>query len=391
LGRAIGVVGGTLLLILLLNGVLLRGLTSLANSAYSTTDGTTDEGVVQPTIETRSGGPNSLVAWDTLGRQGRKFTGTGPTKEELNSFSGGGAKDPIRVYVGLKSADSVELRAELALEELKRTGAFERDVLVVTTTTGTGWLDPGAVDSVEFVNNGDTAIVGLQYSYLPSAISLFVDQQITLDTARETLEKVHGYWSSLDEDSRPELYLFGLSLGSFGSQSSAQNLRLVNDPIDGALWVGSPFFTDEWSALTNNRDEGSPAWQPIVDEGRVVRFTGEENALNNPSAEWGDVKYAYLQHATDPVVFFSFGLLFNNPEWLNDGERGPDITPDMAWIPGVTFFQVAADLPTAGTVPNGHGHAYSFSSYANVWAAITEPEGWNEDKTAKLNEFYSNK
>jgi len=382
-----GLTLGTLLIVFLFNGVLMNTVMSGVNSAFSTRDGTTDEGVVQPTASEKSGSPESLVAWDTLGRQGRKFAALGPTVDQINEFSGGGAKEPIRSYIGLKSADTIEKRADLALEELKRTGAFDRRVLIVATTTGTGWLDPSAVDTLEYIHNGDSAIVGLQYSYLPSWISLFVDQQITKDTAQATLNAVHDYWSELDESSRPELYLFGLSLGSYGSQDSANNLRLINDPIDGALWVGSPFVSETWSRLTDERDEGSPAWRPMVDEGRVVRFTGEQNELNLPIAEWGDTKLVYLQHATDPIVFFSPGLLFSSPDWLKDGERGPDLTPDMDWYPGVTFWQVAADLPMAGAVPGGHGHTYSKASYIDTWAAVTEPEGWSDEKANQLKAF----
>jgi uncharacterized membrane protein len=66
----------------------------------------------------------------------------------------------------------MEQRAELALEELKRVGGFSRSVLVVATPTGTGWLDPGAVDTVEYLHAGDTAIVSMQYSHLPSWITI---------------------------------------------------------------------------------------------------------------------------------------------------------------------------------------------------------------------------
>ena len=63
--------------------------------------------------------PASLAAWDTLGRQGRIFTGWGPRAEQINTFSGGGAKEPIRAYVGLKSAETLQERADLLLEELQ--------------------------------------------------------------------------------------------------------------------------------------------------------------------------------------------------------------------------------------------------------------------------------
>jgi uncharacterized membrane protein len=51
-------------------------------------------------------------------------------------------------------------------------GGFERSVLVVATPTGSGWLDNGAVDTLEYLHGGDTAIVATQYSYLPRAFDI---------------------------------------------------------------------------------------------------------------------------------------------------------------------------------------------------------------------------
>lgn len=380
LGFAIGLI----LLDLIFSGLVVRGLVAAANYSFSGLDTQTDPGVEQPSSGLRSGSPDSLVKWDSLGRQGRNFVAGGPSVKQLEELTDIEPKHPIRVYAGLRSAETVEARAQLALDELKRTGAFEREVLVVATTTGTGWLDPGAVNTLEYIHHGDTAIVGLQYSYLPSWISLFVDQEITTRTSQATLRAVHGHWSELDEQTRPGLYVFGLSLGAFGSQDSANDLRLVNDSLDGALWAGSPFFSQDWQQLTATRDAGSPAYLPIVDQGRVVRFTGRDNALDRPGGKWGDTRYVYLQHPNDPIVFFSPDLLLNRPDWLRPGERSPDVTPGMDWYSLVTFWQVAVDVPASGTMPAGQGHKYAPESYIDSWVAVTRPDDWDDAQTAAL-------
>jgi uncharacterized membrane protein len=136
---------------------------------------------------------------------------------------------PVRAYVGLKSADSLQGRADLLLEELKRTGAFEREVLVVATTTGTGFLEPAAMQAIEYLHNGNTAIAGAQYSYLPSWISLLADQETTKETSQVVFNTVHDYWSTLPPESRPDIYLFGLSLGSFGVESVLTSINIIND------------------------------------------------------------------------------------------------------------------------------------------------------------------
>jgi uncharacterized membrane protein len=61
----------------------------------------------------------------------------------------------------------VEERAELAVADLERAGGFDRANLLVATTTGSGWLDAGAIDSFEYLTGGDSAVVAMQYSYLP--------------------------------------------------------------------------------------------------------------------------------------------------------------------------------------------------------------------------------
>jgi uncharacterized membrane protein len=389
LAQLLGAAAVVLLVWLFFTGVLANGFFAGANQIFAPRDTATDEGVEQPNSEFRSGSPESFAEWDTLGRKGRSFVGTGPTVEDLNAYHLDGAVEPIRVYVGLKSAETLEQRAELALEELKRTGAFDREVLIVATTTGTGFLDPAAVDPLEYIYNGDTAIVGVQYSYLPSWISLLADQEVTKETSRVVFDTIHAYWASLPETSRPEIYLYGLSLGSFGAEAILNSINIINEPINGALLSGPPFVNELHKSLVDGRDPDSPASLPIYENGRTVRFTAEEDSLAVPTGEWSHTKIVYLQHASDPVVFFSRDLAFSYPDWLHDDQRGPDVSEDMMWIPIVTMWQVALDLPAAGSVPDGFGHLYTKASNADAWIGLTEPSDWTEADTASLLQFLS--
>ena len=387
--RRLAITLGTAALLLiiwgLLTGVIVNGFFTGANFFFSGRDSATAEGIEQTDSELRSGGPASLVQWDELGRQGRSFVATGPTVAQLNTANGGSdAQEPVRVYVGLKSADSLEERADLLLEELKRTGAFEREALVVATTTGTGFLDPNGVDPVEYVFNGDTAIAGVQYSYLPSWISLLADQEAVKETSRVVFRAVHGYWSSLPEDSRPKLYLYGLSLGSYGVESILGSIEIVNEPIDGAFMTGPPFVNQLHSELSQARQEGTSPGTPIYQDGTTVRFTAEEDNLGKTPGPWGPTRLLYLQHGSDPVVFFSPDLAYSVPDWLLDGQRAPDVSELMGWFPLVTMWQVALDLPGAGNVPDGFGHLYSKRANLEGWVAVTNPDGWTQAKTEAL-------
>jgi uncharacterized membrane protein len=368
----------------LFTGVLVNGFFAGANALSAPPDLDILPGTSEPTSPLRSGGPGSLVDWQDLGREGRIFVSGGPTVEEIDEQNGGGAVLPIRVYVGLRSADTVEEQAQLVLDELKRTGAFDRKVLVVATTTGTGYIDRNGTDPLEFMWNGDTAIAGVQYSYLPSWISLLADQDAVEETSTVVFDTVQSYWSTLPEASRPKLYLYGLSLGSYGVESILGSINLINEPIDGALLVGPPFVSPVHAQLEADRDPGSPAWLPVYGRGRTVRFTAEQNGLERGTAPWGPVRIVYLQHASDPVVFFNQDLAFSPPEWLRDGERGPDVSPRMGWFPLVTMVQVLLDLPGAGNVPMGYGHLYSATANMTAWAAITEPPGWSSERAQAL-------
>ena len=173
IGTAIIVV----LIITLINGVLIRGFLAGASRVFQPQNTTTRAGITQPLEPERSGSPTSFARWDTLGFQGRSFVASGPDLDELARLNGRPAKEPIRVYAGLQTADTDEQRMAVVLSELERTGAFDRKLLVIVPTTGTGWINPVAARSLEMMYNGDTALVGVQYSYLPSWISFLGDQK----------------------------------------------------------------------------------------------------------------------------------------------------------------------------------------------------------------------
>jgi uncharacterized membrane protein len=337
---------------------------------------------VRPTASERSGSPASLVPWEALGLQGRNFVGTGPTPEELTAFSGRPALEPIRAYAGLSSAHDLAARADLAVRDLERAGGFDRTVLLVATTTGTGWVDPAASDALEYEFNGDTAMVAMQYSYLPSWISFLVDQSKARDAGRALFDAIYGRWSKLPLDRRPQLYVFGESLGTFGGEAAFSGLADITNRTNGVLWAGPPNFNELWRGIVTARRSGSPEWLPVYDGGATVRFANTPADLGQPAGPWDAPRVAYLQHASDPIVWWSPQLILSRPDWLR-GARGPDVSQDMPWIPFVTFWQVTADMVFAVDVPDGHGHHY-VSDYVDGWADVAQPPGWTAADTDRL-------
>jgi uncharacterized membrane protein len=265
-------------------------------------------------------------------------------------------------------------------------------VLIVATTTGTGFLDEDAVDPLEYIYNGDSAIVGVQYSYLPSWISLLADQEAVKETSQVVFETIHAYWTALDEDERPELYLYGLSLGSFGVESILTSVNIINEPIHGAFMAGPPFVNPLHDDIEDDRDPGSAEWRPIYQDGRTVQFTSQESGFGIPEGPWGPTRIAYLQHGSDPVVFFNTDLAFSIPDWLqHEDQRPPDVSSEMVWVPVITMWQVAADSLAAGSVPEGFAHLYQMVENADAWIAMTDPDGWTDEDTVQLNLFLTQK
>ncbi|MBZ4401154.1 alpha/beta-hydrolase family protein [Myxococcus sp. AS-1-15] len=368
---------------LVLSGVLWDGLISLADRALALQDTTTAEGVSAPRSPLRSGSPDSLVPWETLGRQGRSFVAQGPSVEELSAFHGAPAKEPIRVYAGHASAPDAERRAELAVRDLERAGGFERDFLLVVTTTGSGWVVPESVEAFEFLTGGDSAIVSMQYSHLWSWLSVLVDQERAREAGRALFDAVYERWSRLPEDRRPKLFVFGESLGSYGGETAFSGERDLANRTHGALFVGPPQFNTLYREFTDQRDAGSPEVEPIYREGRIVRFSrrpGEE--IPPAMAPWADARVLYLLHPSDPITWWSPRLLLRRPDWLRE-PRGDDVVDAMVWLPFVTFWQVTADLPLGMAVPPGYGHVYT-GEHVDGWLALLRPQGWTGQKTARL-------
>lgn len=347
-----------------------------------------EDDIPRPAHELASGGANSLISWRDHGRQGRRFVATGPDREAIAAFTGRPARQPIRVYVGLGAAETPEARAALALEEMKRVGAFDRSVLVVAAPTGTGWIDEEAVDPLEYLHDGDTAIVAQQYSYLTSYISVFVQPGYASTAAQALFDAVYGYWRTLPAATRPRLYLHGLSLGSYGSETSMSLLLMLGDLIQGAVWSGPTYANPDWKTFTRGRNEGSPYWLPTFGDGSLVRFTNQSDALDIPGARWGPVRLVYLQYASDPITFFSPDIFWHEPEWLS-GPRGPDVSPDFTWIPVVTGLQVAFDMVGSSAIGHGLGHLFAAAHYIDAWVAVTEPEGWSAEEIARLKAHFA--
>lgn len=382
--KIFGTVTAVVVAVVLVQDGVLPTVLAVGGRLAAETDRADVPGVEQPTVPERSGSPASLVDWDGMGRNGKRFVAGGPSVEDLEAFSGEPATVPVRAYAGLETSDDLREVAATVVAELERAGGFDREVLAVGTTTGSGWVNEAPSTSLEYLHNGDTAIAAMQYSYLPSPLAFIADRETPQDAGRALFEEVYAVWEELPEDDRPSLVVFGESLGSYGGQAAFSGVDDMAARVDGALWIGTPNFTEPWRWITEGRDAGSPERLPVVDGGEHVRFADTPEALT-ALGPWEAPRIVYLQHATDPVVWWSPDLILRQPDWLRE-DLAPSVNPDMQWFPFVTFWQVTVDMVFSIDMPDGYGHNYELGT-VDSWAAIVPPEGWTQADTTALREW----
>ncbi len=349
-----------------------RGMQAFAGMA-SQVNASQPPGRAAPTSALRSGGPGSLESYADLGYQGQMFVTSAPTPEQITAATERGAIEPIRVYAGRSPDESVAQVADTVVAELRRTNAFSRSVLAVFTTTGTGWVDDWSAQSIEYLSNGDSAIAAMQYSYLPSALSMMTDRETPREAGKALFDRVYAVWLTLPEDNRPQLVVGGESLGSYGGHAAFADAADMLRRAQGGVWVGTPSFTEIAMSLTASRNEGSPEIVPVVDAGRHIRFAAGSDQLTHDYygrdyATWEFPRFVYAQHPSDPVVWWNPALLGGEPDWLRE-PRGRDVNPDVTWIPFVTFWQLTTDMAVGHDPLDGYGHRYG-PELVPQWGAV---------------------
>lgn len=379
-------------LALFVSQVLIEGVYGGLRDHYAAGDKKTEPGIYQPTGSLQSGGPGSLTPWDTLGLQGRTFAGSATPVSDLAQFAGDGVPvlEPIRVYVGLDTAPTPQERADLALRELQRTGAFARRVLVIGTATGTGWINPRAASAIEYMWHGDSAFVAQQYSYLPSWITFLAGKKDAGDAARALIGAVAGYWATLPIGQRPELVFFGESLGSYGAEEALaggtlpESIAALDAEDERAFFVGPTQGNPVWRQLQGDRAAGSPVWRPVDPDGLVQTATSNDEL---PEGGSPGPTVQYLAHGTDPVTWWGWSCLLYPPEWIT-GPAAPGLPSQVVWFPIVTWLQTVTDLFEGFGTDPGFGHNYD-DSFARGFAAVAAPPGWTAADTDRLAELLS--
>lgn len=316
-----------------------------------------------------SGSPQSLVPWETMGREGRRHVVTyvRPEKLEDRPSELQGVKrpelsirtvmqeearnTPISIFVGLDSAPTALGRVELALAEMDRTDAWSRKLIMLVSPTGTGYVNYVAIAATQYMTRGDMASVTLQYSKRPSPLSL--------GKVKGAKEQNRALWLRILErvrdmpvGERPMVVVFGESLGAHTSQAAFEGWGTLGPQalgIDRALWIGTPEMS-KWRHEIMGPDRADIDKTLIA----VVNDYEEFLALGNTAKE--HAHYVLLSHDNDGVTKFGPSLINRRPAWLGPdrptelelpGRSPRGIPVSMRWRPVTTFYQLLVDMKNA--------------------------------------------
>lgn len=354
-------------------GGLVAGVTAFMHHTYRKIEHGADqlEPAIssQPTSPLVSGSAESLIPWDTLSIQGRRHIADTRTPQDIEAVMGEWAQTPIRLFVGFDSAPTEEERVELALAELRRTNAYNREYLVVISPTGTGYVNYVFSQSVEYLSRGNCASITIQYSKRPSPMSLDRVPE-GRHQYRMLLNGIRRDLKDRPADQRPKIILFGESLGAWTSQDA-----FIHEGTDGfealgverALWIGTP--------------DGSK-WKDEVLYGNKLNTNTEQIGVFNDFGEFlvlsdetrQRLKYVMITHYNDPVAHFGTSLLVQAPEWLaSDRSKRPTSVPKTTrWRTPTTFVHTLIDMknalkPIPGQfVATGHDYRGDLANFVNI-------------------------
>lgn len=309
---------------------------------------------IQPiTSQFRSGGSNSVIYWSGLGQKGKEFISSEGALYDIGFSRNLPEKEmePIRIYAGIGNEMGLEKRVDLIMREFESTKAFERSVVIMYTPSGSGWVNPVAVEAAEYITKGNSASVSLQYSDNQAVLQYIKDPKIPGKASALLFSKIRQRLDDIPQNKRPKLYIYGESLGSLGSQEIFKNstLSVLGKSVDGALWVGSPYSGILWKTLGFDREPTS--------SDSLVHVGAHASDLKKDSDKWGPTRIAFLYNATDPIVWSNPKVIYASPTWLKE-PRSPEISKDAHWLPLLTFGHMWFELFSAKNLPSSFGHNY---------------------------------
>ena len=318
-------------------------------------------------------GPNSNVAFDAIGKEGRRFVLMALTAPEISAVMNEPARDPIRIVGGYEAAPSTEERAQVCLQEMESIGAFDRSLICIASPTGVGYVSYTFVESLEYLTRGDCATVIPQYALVPSAMALF-DTADGVALQRRVLELTRDRIKELPADRRPKLVQFGESLGAQVALDVAYPAgtdEFDELGLDAGLYLGVPFRSASWNSWWNAR--------ALFDPDEQLQLVPDSDALFESMQDLPHKsRHVMVVHDDDPVNKFSYRLVVRPPWWMGPPmTRPPKVPRETIWRPVTTFVLTVIDLLNGMDFKPGEfvrkGHDYRMDSRGATAATFGLP------------------
>ena len=237
----------------------------------------------------------------------------------------GAADTPARtgdqvLYSALPQGDyesTIERRAQ-TLAERWRDARTDRDApIVIAVPTGSGWVDPDAVEGVRMRWGSRVTVLALQYADAPSWRVFAGDRG---GAGRSAAALLRALITTVPRDELPPVYLYGQSLGAIGADDAREWARThAPGVVAGTVLAGPP-------------------------DGSVARRS--------------DTPRTIIANRSDPVARWSPALLWRPAADAEGTIRTGVRLSRPPWLPVVSFLQTTVDLAGSLDGPKGTGHRY---------------------------------
>ncbi len=324
-----------------------------------------------PTSIHVSAGPASRMPFDSLGKEGRRFVLMALSPDEITAIMGEPAIAPVRVVGGYESADGIEERAALTLQDMEDCGAFDRGLICVGSPTGVGYFNYSVAEALEYLTRGDCATVVPQYALVPSALALTVTEEAEHLT-RLVLEGIWRRLGQVPAHDRPKVVLIGESLGAnvaldvaASSGGHARIATLTDLGVAGGIYFGVPFRTRLWHAWRRDAHAVDP-------RGQLELVSQPDEASPLPP---GGMRHLMVIHHDDPVNKYGFAMIVQPPWWMGPPDTRPPLVPrEVKFRPITSFVLATIDLFNGMESKPGafvrRGHDYRIDIVAGLRAAF---------------------
>lgn len=227
--------------------------------------------------------------------------------------------DPHVLVGTLRRADFGAEARNLVARWVESGGPDERAV-VIAVPTGSGWVDSSAITGFRSRFGDGVTILSLPYSDMSSWRAFVSDRSAAGDAAVALAERVAQAVEHQARQHRPQVFLYGQSLGAIGADEARRHLETRHRGLlTGTVLVAPP-------------------------EGSVAESSATPRAV--------------VANRSDPVTRWSVRSIWRPPaEPAGTVHTGRPVA-GAPWVPMLSFLQTSVDLLGALDGPAGTGHRY---------------------------------